>query len=361
MKKITLFINSLSSGGAEHQISILANQLVEKGYEVTLTTLSTGQDHYCLDARVARKKIGGSRSFAKIARLWYYMITVDTDCFISFCQRNSFFSLPPLFLRRRIRVICGERNLTVGNSDVYEKNLIKYLYRRADAIVSNNHSQEEYLNIVAPHLSSKLSTIINYTNLDEYLVSPLPNNDILRIGVFARFDTQKNCSRFCDAISMLKRNCTTPFEIHWYGNKISGGKVTATYNEVVEKIKTHNLQDTFFIHEPVKKTAPVISEMDAICLPSLFEGFSNSVAEAICCGRPMLVSNISDNGLMVHDKDNGFLFAPEDVESICDAFNSYFNCTTSQREQMAKRSREIATDLFAGDNFINSYIKIIEL
>ena len=34
MKRVTLFIAALSSGGAEHQLTILANLLVERGYEV---------------------------------------------------------------------------------------------------------------------------------------------------------------------------------------------------------------------------------------------------------------------------------------------------------------------------------------
>lgn len=360
MKSVTLFINSLSGGGAEHQISILANQLVNCGYSVTLTTLSNSEDHYTLDKRVFRFRIGGVSAFEKIVKIWKYFLNVKTDCIISFCQRNSFFALPPLFFRRKIKVICGERNLTVGKSNSIEKILTKFLYKRAQHIVSNNYSQENHLREIAPYLKSKLTTIINYTDLEQYTANYLTNNFCTKIGVFARFDKQKNCIRFCDAIATFKHSTKKTFEIHWYGNRYSGGKETESYKELIERIKSNNLEDCFFLHNPVKNTAPVISEMDAICLPSLYEGFSNSVAEGIACGKPMIVSNVSDNSYMVHENENGFLFAPSDIDDIVLALRKFFDCNKENLIIMGENSRKIAEKIFQKDKFIQSYIRMIE-
>jgi glycosyltransferase involved in cell wall biosynthesis len=95
-------------------------------------------------------------------------------------------------------------------------------------------------------------------------------------------------------------------------------------------------------------------------LPSLFEGFSNSIAEGICCGKPMLVSDVSDNRIMVHDHENGFLFDPNDVDSIVDAFIRFFSLDTSEMTMMGHKSREIAESLFDKEAFIESYINLIE-
>lgn len=360
MKSINLFINSLNGGGAEHQLTLLANFLVNKGYSVTITTISESADHYTLDNRIIRFRIGGQSSARKMFNIWKYFLTLRTDCLISFCQRNSFFALPPLFLRRKIKVICGERNLTIGKSSRIEKILTRFLYKRAQYIVSNNHSQEKHLKEIAPDLSAKLSTIINYTDLNQYKVHATPNNSYTKIGVFARFDAQKNCIRFCDAVATLKRDTESPFEIHWYGNRYSGGKETEIYKNLVERIKSNQLTDCFFLHDPVKDTAPIITEMDAICLPSLYEGFSNSVAEAIACGKPMIVSEVSDNGYMVHEGENGFLFNPLDVEDIAQALVKFIDCNSEKRIAMGVASRKIAETLFNKEQFVNDYIKLIE-
>ena len=51
-KNITFFICSMSSGGAEHQVASLTDSLVEKGYDVTITTFGDDKDHYQLNEKI---------------------------------------------------------------------------------------------------------------------------------------------------------------------------------------------------------------------------------------------------------------------------------------------------------------------
>ena len=57
MKRITLFIASLSSGGAEHQLCILAKFLKEKGLNDTLVIYSDADDHYLWRGGIDRKRL----------------------------------------------------------------------------------------------------------------------------------------------------------------------------------------------------------------------------------------------------------------------------------------------------------------
>lgn len=52
--KIDLFISSLTSGGAERVVSLLANKFVDRGHKVRLITFSQLKDAYILDPRVER-------------------------------------------------------------------------------------------------------------------------------------------------------------------------------------------------------------------------------------------------------------------------------------------------------------------
>ena len=121
------------------------------------------------------------------------------------------------------------------------------------------------------------------------------------------------------------------------------------------------LNEYITIHEPTKNVAQLIPSFDAMCLPSLYEGFSNSISEYICCGRPVICSDVSDNSIMVHEGENGFLFNPLDVEDIVRAFSSYFSSSKEKRLLMGQKSREIAEQLFDKELFINEYIKLIEV
>ena len=133
--------------------------------------------------------------------------------------------LIPLLFRKRssISVICSERNVHYGsNYDKYERLLFGGLYKRADAIVTNSYTQKRFITSNHPHLTGKLSTIINYTDLDVYKpVTRHLEQDRILIGVFSRVGIQKNVKNFIEAISVLKNKCNKVFEIHWYGNKES--------------------------------------------------------------------------------------------------------------------------------------------
>ena len=65
MKRITCFTESLGSGGAEHQMVILAEFLAEEGYDVTLVTYASVPDHYEIPSGVKRIDIGATQAKGK--------------------------------------------------------------------------------------------------------------------------------------------------------------------------------------------------------------------------------------------------------------------------------------------------------
>ena len=99
---------------------------------------------------------------------------------------------------------------------------------------------------------------------------------------------------------------------------------------------------------------------DVMCLPSLFEGFSNSLSESICCGKPVLASNISDNPIIVRDGVNGFLFNPTDVDDMANSIKKMLDLSDDERIEMGNRSRSHALSLFNLEKFTNDYVEIIE-
>lgn len=358
-KKITCFISSLASGGAEHQLAILANLLCEKGYEVEFVTCLNDKDFYKLNPKIKRINIetNDSNLISGIKMIQYFR-TVKTDVIISFRERMNLVAILGS-LGRNIKIIAGERNLTVGSPTIVGRLNQHFAYYFSDYIVANSISQEIYLKNLKKKWCDKVSSIINYTDLSSFNFANAPTGPVIKIGVFARFSPQKNCLKFIEMLHSISSEANKKFEIHWFGQRV--GKFNETYyNQVVKAIDNYKLNDLLILHNAVDNVAEKMKEFHAIALPSIYEGFSNSISEGICCGKPMLVSDVSDNSIMVKNGVNGFLFDPNDIESMSNAFHSFLKLSNDQMLDMSKNSRIIAERLFDADNYVNSYIELIE-
>lgn len=363
MKKIICFTESLSGGGAEHQLVILAELLYKRGYNVVVATMADVPDHYQLNNNIKRIKLGIGKSYVgKWLSVLKFFLTVKTDCIISYRQKCNIRVLPAMLFRPKIKVIVGERNLTYGKPDIFERLLFNIFYYRADYIVPNSYSQREHILRKREKWSQKTKTIINYTDIELYPIGDLPQyENVLKIGVFARLNPQKNLPRFLKMLSLLKTRTDKRFVIHWYGNQkgnIDG--YNQDYLNALELIKLYNIGDVIELIPAVKNTSEYLYKYHAICLPSLFEGFSNSIGEAICSCRPVICSDVSDNSVMVQDGINGFLFNPTDEEDMLSAFIRLLDTPLEELNQMGLKSRKQAVKLFDADKFIDGYINLIE-
>ena len=360
MKSISLFISSMSSGGAEHQMSILAYLLRDRGYKVTLVTFVDTPDHYDVES-IDRVRIApGKNRFVKLFSVFKFFLTLKTDCVISFTQRANLLALPALCFRPGIKVIVGERNFTVGPPDTIEKCLFSVFYKRANFIVPNSYSQGNHIISQKPQLKNKVRVITNYTDKDLYSPKDLPCNTPIRVGVFCRYDPQKNYKRFIEAIDLVHNECDSAFVVDWYGDSHSKGRINPFYLDFLKEVDHHGLSKMINANDHVSRVADFIPLYDVLCLPSLYEGFSNSLSEYICCGRPVLASDVSDNHLMVVHGKNGYLFNPYDVQSIKKAFILYLELSPNEKEEMGRQSRFIAESLFDKGKFLESYVNLIE-
>lgn len=360
MAKIHFFINTVSSGGAEHQLSVLANLLCKRNHEVCIATFGRAEDYYPLDERIKRVRL--DRFSSKILRyinISLFFLKLKSDWVITFGVRESFLSIPALLFNSRVKIIAGERNITLQKKTIYEIICHNLLYRRATYIVPNSNSQTSYLRSNFPNLTKKLVTITNYTDLSLY--QPMEYSVVShRLVIFARYYPQKNWYRFAEAVSMLKNQIGSSFVIDCYGSqKFSSQVLQNYYDGLVSLIEKYEIGDVLRLHDSIKNVAEEMNKSDAICLPSLYEGFSNTISEAICCGKPVICSDVADNSVMVHDGENGFLFNPLDVKDIAYILKKFFECSSEEKRLMGLKSRKIAESLFSEEKFVSAYEQLL--
>lgn len=361
---IYCILAAVSKGGMERQMIVLMEQLVSRNYDVTLVTFSPRKDMYSYDEKIHRVQLssqnGSQLSAFMNVRKYFKSHITKNDVIISFGTEINVIALLASFGLKR-HLIVGERNLTIHETK-WDK-LSYLLYRRADAIIPNSYSQKKYLQNRIPSLAEKIDTITNYTDCNDFRPLPdlLNNEDKYIIGVFARILPQKNTLGFVRALKKVVDAGYHEFKVVWYGEKASMEGTNDTYKDnVLSLIQELGLNEYLEIHSSVTNVAEKINYCDAFCLPSFREGFSNAISEAICCGKIVLASDVSDNNVMVHEGKNGFLFDPNNLDSIADALIRYLKLDDSERMKMSMYSREHSLTLFDLNRFTDKYIEIIE-
>lgn len=357
MKKILLITESLGSGGAERQICGLTVMLTKAGFPCRLITYVENQFYepylrqHGVDYQFVPELWDKKTRVFKVAK---YVRQYKSDVVISFLPSvNKTMCLAKLFFNAKLVVSERNNNTRITRGDKIQFNL----YRMADAIVPNSNSQGKFICNNFPFLCKKVHPIINFVDVNRFTPSGTPvRNNILRIVTAARYTQQKNVLTYMKAIRMVK-DMGLNVHFDWYGDK----KHNATYYAEIEKeYQKLDISDYLTLHNPNQKIEEEYRKADMFCLPSLYEGYPNVVAEAMSCGLPIICSNVYENPYIVEEGVNGFLFDPKKPEAIVDAIKKMVGLSYENRLEMGKRNRQLCLKRNTEDAFLKSYIELIE-
>lgn len=356
MKNILLITENLGSGGAERQICGLASMLTKAGYPCRLITYVENQfyEPYLrqngVDYQFVPELWNQKTRVFKAAK---YVRLYKPDVVISFLPSvNKTMCLAKLFFKAKLVVSERNNNTCITRGDKVQFNL----YRMADAIVPNSNSQGKFISKNFPFLSKKVHPIINFVDVNRFTPSETPmQNDTPRIVTVARYTQQKNVLTYLKAVRKAK-DMGLNVHFDWYGDKKHN---VAYYAEIVKEYQKLEISDYLTLHEPNRKIEEEYRKADIFCLPSLYEGYPNVVAEAMSCGLPILCSNVYENPYIVEEGVNGFLFNPENEDEIVNAVRKMVALSPAERQEMGKRNRELCMTRNTEEAFLNSYAELI--
>jgi sugar transferase (PEP-CTERM/EpsH1 system associated) len=98
----------------------------------------------------------------------------------------------------------------------------------------------------------------------------------------------------------------------------------------------------------------VMNAMDVFVLPSLLEGMSNTILEAMACGLPVLATSVGGNPELVEDGVSGWLFGPGNVSDLAMRIEQ-FASNGEMLHKFGAAARDRVVNRFSLDRMISNY------
>ncbi len=178
------------------------------------------------------------------------------------------------------------------------------------------------------------------------------NKDYFIILTTGRLAVQKGIEYLIRSIPYVKARIEKPFKVLIVGD----GPL---------KIELLNLSERLNVKEYVKflgfrkDIGDLLHIADVVVLPSLWEGLSISLLEAMAAGKAIITTDVSSNREVLRDSEGyaGMIVPPRDPKSLASAIAYLYN-NESFREKMGERARKVYEQRYTEERMLSEYIKL---
>ncbi len=108
-----------------------------------------------------------------------------------------------------------------------------------------------------------------------------------------------------------------------------------------------------------KDIADLMRAMDIFVLPSIAEGISNTILEAMATGLPIVATRVGGNPELVESGENGILVHPKAPDTMAKGLDTLI-ADTEQRKRMGLASRRRVEQQFSIDVMVANYLAVYD-
>jgi glycosyltransferase involved in cell wall biosynthesis len=230
------------------------------------------------------------------------------------------------------------------------------LARRPDLIIANSSAGRK-IAVAQGCPQQRLIMIENGIDVGHFVYDPLARLRLrsefgvteqeIVIGLSARLDPMKGHRDFLRAAGLIVRNNSRV-------SFLCVGEGRPEYRRGLQELAQQVCPDVRLIWAGMRSDMPELySAMDIATSTSIFgEGFSNSVAEAMSCSLPCVVTDVGDSAFIVGD--TGLVVSPADPETLAAAWRKLLELPTEERVALGNRARQRVVENFSVAKMVDS-------
>jgi len=231
--------------------------------------------------------------------------------------------------------------------------LTRKIWTRASNVVSNSSG----LRLLALETNplQEISIIPNGIDIEEFKPSKEKEVDgYIRILCVSRLTPRKGIRYLLQAMKLLlTENTERKIEL-WIAGE---GDATASLKQLSKELGIES-KVKFFGKVEHKKLASYYQTADIFCLPSLNEGMSNTMLEALASGMPIVATVTGGTEELVGDGENGFFVEQKSAKDLAQKLEILIN-DNNLRTQFGNASRARAEKM-SWKNVADSYYQMYQ-
>ncbi|MBI4358111.1 MAG: glycosyltransferase [Candidatus Omnitrophica bacterium] len=302
------------------------------------------------------RKVYGPRGFRALSFLTRFMKAERID-FIQthFSHADILGSLAGRFARVR-KIVTARRDEGFWRSKG-QLFLSRYFNQYADRVLVNSQAVREAVKVQEGVSSRKIHVIHNGVDLSKFYPSAeirkakrlelgLKDHEFV-MGMIANMRHEVKGHRFMiKALSYIAAEATNVKLVF-----VGDGPLETSLERYADHKKV--LDQILFLG--ARRDVPELTNaMDLICAPSLSEGFSNTVLEAMATGKPVIATNVGGNPEVILNGETGILIRPRDARAIAEQ-TSFLIEHVEIREKLGHAARKQVESEFSVERMVKQY------
>lgn len=251
----------------------------------------------------------------------------------------------------RIPYVVWGRGSDVYLPDLFTKTTSKIILKNADAVLALTNGMKEIMNEICPRDIVVLPNGIIIPNQScKEFTPPRDTGAGKKILFVGRLHPVKGLSYLIHAMSKINRIAPDAKLII-----VGDGKERKALENLSEQLKNHDVIE-FMGKVPHDSVSQYLHSSDIFVLPSLSEGLSNVILEAMACGLPIVATQVGGTPDIIEHGENGLLIDAMSDEQLADAVISLLK-NSSLREKMSQNNLT-AVERFRWENIIGELERI---
>lgn len=362
--KILLFIDDLGSGGAQRQVTNLALALKARQIDVHLAIYHAAPGDMFRpiidEAGIAVHQLTKKRKYSldiplQLSRLFRKH---RFDIVFSFLDAANFYAEIARLLNPGQRLIVSERSSYLAETGILLPFIRRIFHGFASVIVCNSESQTIWLKRY-PWLRRKTVTIYNGYGFPEWTPLAPPVEGAIKLLAIGRLYPLKNPKLLALAmIELFDKTSKMPY-LTWVGRTESSASDQNYVNETKALIASHAVLSQHWIWAGEQRhVMPFLSDCHALIHPSDCEGLPNVICEALLAGRPVLATDICDNGWLVVSGQRGLLFGELSSRGIANAMAELYHLDNANWQQWSENARAFAVANLSVDRMCDEFLAL---